>query len=119
MRLFVEAGIPLEEVWKLATSGNGAALKPGLGRLDPGAPADFLIFRKDPTQDLANLSTLEAVVADGRLYTRADRTTPWAPQRSLSNGRRRHRDRTAHGDGAVQEGQRRPLKRKRRRMSPP
>lgn len=72
MRLFAEAGIPLEEVWKLATSGNGAALKQGLGRLDPGAPADFLIFRKDPTQDLANLKTLEAVVADGRLYTKAD-----------------------------------------------
>jgi cytosine/adenosine deaminase-related metal-dependent hydrolase len=72
MRLFVEAGIPLEEVWKLATAGNGAALKPGLGRLDAGAPADFLIFGKDPTQDVANLSTLEAVVADGRLYTKAD-----------------------------------------------
>jgi len=72
MRLFVESGVPLEEVWRLATSGNGAALKPGLGRLDVGAPADFLIFRADPTQDLANLSTLEAVVADGRLYTKAD-----------------------------------------------
>jgi len=72
MRLFAESGIPPEEVWKLATTGNGAALKPGLGRLDAGAPADFLIFRADPTQDLANLSTLEAVVADGRLYTRAD-----------------------------------------------
>jgi hypothetical protein len=72
MRLFVDAGIPLEEVWRLATSGNGAALKAGLGRLDAGAPADFLIFRADPTQDLANLSTLEAIVADGRLYTKAD-----------------------------------------------
>lgn len=72
MRLFVEAGVPLEDVWKLATSGNGTDLKPGLGRLDPGAPADFLIFREDPTKDLANLATLEAVVADGRLYTKAD-----------------------------------------------
>jgi hypothetical protein len=72
MRLFVEAGVPLEAVWKIATTANGAYLKPGLGRLDPGAPADFLIFRKDPTTDLANLKTLEAVVADGRLYTKAD-----------------------------------------------
>lgn len=72
MRLFVEAGIPVEQVWKLATSGNGEYLKPTLGRLDPGAPADFLIFRKDPTKDLANLATLEAVVADGRLYSKAD-----------------------------------------------
>jgi hypothetical protein len=72
MRLFAEAGIPLEQVWKIATSGNGGYLKPGLGRLEAGAPADFLIFRKDPTTDLANLDTLEAVVADGRLYTKAD-----------------------------------------------
>ena len=72
MRLFVEAGVPLEAVWKIATTANGEYLKPGLGRLDPGAPADFLIFRKDPTTDLANLATLEAVVADGRLYTKAD-----------------------------------------------
>jgi imidazolonepropionase-like amidohydrolase len=72
MRLFAEAGIPLEQVWKIATSGNGGYLKPGLGRLEAGAPADFLIFRADPTADLANLSTLEAVVADGRLYTKAD-----------------------------------------------
>jgi hypothetical protein len=33
-----------------------------------GAPADLLIFREDPTRDLAALSTLEAVVAQGRLY---------------------------------------------------
>ena len=72
MRLFAEAGIPLEDVWKIATSANGTYLKPGLGRLEPGAPADFLIFREDPTKDLANLATLEAVVADGRLYTKAD-----------------------------------------------
>jgi adenine deaminase len=64
--------VPLDAVWKIATTANGGHLKPGLGRLDPGAPADFLIFRNDPTTDLANLATLEAVVADGRLYTKAD-----------------------------------------------
>ncbi len=72
MRLFVEAGVPLEQVWKIATTGNGESLKPTLGRLDPGAPADFLVFREDPTKDLTNLSTLEAVIADGRLYTKED-----------------------------------------------
>jgi hypothetical protein len=29
-----------------------------------------LIFRDDPTRDLASLATLEAVVAQGRLYPR-------------------------------------------------
>ena len=72
MREFAGAGIPLEQVWKIATAGNGSALALNLGRLTAGAPADFLIFREDPTKDLANLSTLEAVVADGRLYTKAD-----------------------------------------------
>ena len=43
---------------------------PGLGTLEAGAPADLLVFREDPTRDLAALSTLEAVVAQGRLYTR-------------------------------------------------
>ncbi len=35
-----------------------------------GAPADLLIFRQDPSVDLNNLQTLEAVVAAGRLYPR-------------------------------------------------
>ena len=43
---------------------------PQLGRLEEGAPADLLLFREDPTRDLAALDTLEAVVADGRLYRR-------------------------------------------------
>ena len=72
MSLFANAGIPLEAVWKIATSGNAGDLRQDLGRLEPGAPADFLIFREDPTQNLDNLATLEAVVADGRVYTKAD-----------------------------------------------
>ena len=70
---FVDAGIPLEDVWALATWKAAETLgQPYLGRLHPGAPADFLIFREDPTVDLAALDTLEAVVAQGKLYTRAD-----------------------------------------------
>ena len=41
------------------------------GRLEPGAPADLLVLREDPTRNLGALATLEAVIADGRLYTRA------------------------------------------------
>jgi hypothetical protein len=43
-----------------------------LGRVEPGAPADILLFRRDPTQALDHLSSLEAVVAGGRLYRIAD-----------------------------------------------
>jgi adenine deaminase len=49
---------------------GGSLRVPGLGTLAPGAPADLLLFREDPTRDLGALATLEAVVADGRLYRR-------------------------------------------------
>lgn len=73
MRLFARAGIPPEEVWADATWRAGEALGIArLGRLDAGAPADFLVFRRDPTADLAALDSLEAVSVGGRLYLRAD-----------------------------------------------
>jgi imidazolonepropionase-like amidohydrolase len=73
LREFVRFGVPLEASWAIATRGGGEALGvPGLGTLAPGAPADLLIFRDDPTRDLAALGTLEAVIADGRLHRRAD-----------------------------------------------
>lgn len=72
MALFVESGIPVEEVWAMATWKQGGRLIDGLGTLDDGAPADFLVFRRDPTEDLEALDSLEAVVAQGRIYLRAD-----------------------------------------------
>jgi hypothetical protein len=65
------AGISVPEVLDLATRRAGEQLaREGLGILRPGAPADFVLLRDDPTLDLAALETLEAVVADGRLYSR-------------------------------------------------
>jgi cytosine/adenosine deaminase-related metal-dependent hydrolase len=73
MALFVEAGLSVEQVWKLATSQAGDRLGlRGLGRLETGAPADILLFRRDPTKTMDNLSSLEAVIAAGRLYRIAD-----------------------------------------------
>lgn len=43
---------------------------PLLGTIEPGAPADLLVLREDPTRSLAALSTLEAVIADGRFYSK-------------------------------------------------
>jgi len=63
------AGFSLDEAWVAATRAAGESLGiPQLGTLEPGAPADLLIFGKDPTQDPAALMTLEAVVTRGRLY---------------------------------------------------
>jgi len=69
----VAAGLAPEEVWRIATRDAGRSLgMPGLGTLVPGAPADLVFLRADPRGDLSALSRIEAVVADGRLYRRAD-----------------------------------------------
>lgn len=68
---FVDAGLTPEEAWVTGTRAAGECLKiPMLGTLQKGAPADILVFRKDPTHDISALSTLEAVSVDGRLYTK-------------------------------------------------
>ncbi len=73
MALFVEAGIPLEAVWRMATRDAGERLAvAGLGTIQRGAPADLLVFRADPTASLNNLSSLIAVIAAGRLYRKQD-----------------------------------------------
>ena len=65
----MRCGFTPEEAWTAATWQNGASLpEPNLGILQSSAPADLLVFREDPTRDLAALSSLVAVVADGRLY---------------------------------------------------
>jgi len=69
MELLAGAGIPVEEVWTLATRGNAEFFTdPKLGTITTDAPADLLVFREDPSRDLSKLNTLVAVVADGRLY---------------------------------------------------
>jgi Amidohydrolase family len=69
----VAAGIAPDDVWEIATREAGRSLGlPGLGTLEVGAPADLLFLRSDPTGNLAALGEIEAVVADGRLYRRAD-----------------------------------------------
>jgi imidazolonepropionase-like amidohydrolase len=66
-----DAGLGAEAAWAAATWRAGEALRvPGLGRVEGGAPADLLVFRSDPTLDLAALDSLEWVVADGRAYSR-------------------------------------------------
>ena len=69
MALLAGAGLGIEGAWRAATRDAGRALGlEKLGTLTPGAPADLLVFRQDPTRDLAALSTLVAVVSQGRFY---------------------------------------------------
>jgi len=84
----VRAGLSPEAAWAAATREAGASLaasrgassgmsrgEAGLGRLVPGAPADLLFLRADPGRSLRALLEIEAVLADGRLYRRADLET--------------------------------------------
>ena len=90
LQIFVEAGLTPEEAWIAATSAPGELLGrrglANLGVLAPGAPADLLVFRDDPTRDLAALGTLEAVIADGRLYTREALEAQLARYRAYADG---------------------------------
>ncbi len=71
LRLFVEAGFTPEEALGISMYDSAEYLGvPNLGMLQPGAPAELLIFREDPTQNLDALATLAGVIRDGRLYTR-------------------------------------------------
>lgn len=71
LRLYVEAGFTPEEALAISMRDSAEYLGvPNLGMLQPGAPAELLIFREDPTQNLDALATLAGVVRDGRLYTR-------------------------------------------------
>ncbi|MGH7899005.1 MAG: amidohydrolase family protein [Candidatus Binatia bacterium] len=71
LELLVDSGFSAEEAWSTATRVAGESLgEAPLGVLENDAPADFLIFKEDPTVSLAALSTLQAVVAQGRLYRR-------------------------------------------------
>jgi imidazolonepropionase-like amidohydrolase len=90
LALLVEAGLTPEEAWVAATRAPGDFLGrrglAGLGRVEAGAPADLLVYREDPPRDLAALATLEAVVADGRLYPRAALDAQLARLRAYGEG---------------------------------
>jgi hypothetical protein len=84
---FVDAGLSPEEALEAATRAPGESLGvEGLGTIAENAPADFIVLGKDPTADLANLSTIEAVVAAGRVYTRADLDAALERHRTYFNG---------------------------------
>jgi cytosine/adenosine deaminase-related metal-dependent hydrolase len=69
----VAAGIVPDDVWRIATREAGQSLGvPGVGTLDVGAPADLVFLRSNPAGNIAAFSEIEAVLADGRLYRRAD-----------------------------------------------
>ncbi|TGM07226.1 hypothetical protein EHQ76_04970 [Leptospira barantonii] len=73
MVLFHKAGIPSEDVWKIATVDANENLKnQDSFHIEKGFSPDLLVFRKDPVKNLENMSSLYAVVARGKLYRKKD-----------------------------------------------
>jgi imidazolonepropionase-like amidohydrolase len=75
LRLMVEAGLSPAQVLLAATSGTASCLGlADVGRLEPGAWADFLVLGSDPRNDIRNTRSLESVwIAGNRVPERAAR----------------------------------------------
>ncbi len=87
LALLADAGLGAEGAWRAATHDAGRALGLAkLGSLTLGAPADLLVFREDPTRDLEAISTLVAVVSQGRLYRKEDLDAALARYRAHFEG---------------------------------
>jgi imidazolonepropionase-like amidohydrolase len=63
LEMMVKAGFTPMEAIVSATSTAASCMKntSGLGTLKAGAPADFVIYRDDPTKDIRATRTIEAV----------------------------------------------------------
>jgi hypothetical protein len=71
LRLLGEAGFSAEDLLAMSAVTTARALQGSrYARLAEGAAADFVVYARDPTEDLAHLDSRRAVVVDGRAYTR-------------------------------------------------
>ena len=70
----VEAGLTPLEALQAATLNPARALglAESLGSIEPGRLADLVLLDANPLEDIRNTQKIRAVVADGRLYRRAD-----------------------------------------------
>ncbi|HET7203786.1 MAG TPA: amidohydrolase family protein [Steroidobacteraceae bacterium] len=70
----VEAGLTPLETLQTATINPARVLgmSDSLGTVEPGKLADLVLLDANPLEDISNTQRIRAVVADGRLYRRAD-----------------------------------------------
>jgi hypothetical protein len=71
LTLLRRAGLPNMAVLRAATTVPAAYLaRPDLGGISVGKRADLVLLQRNPLLDIANTQAIEAVVADGRLFTK-------------------------------------------------
>jgi Tol biopolymer transport system component len=74
LALLAAAGIPNDQVLRLASAGGATALglEQQLGTLEAGKLADFIVLAGDPLKQLDDAATMIAVVKGGHWFTREE-----------------------------------------------
>lgn len=69
LELLAKSGMPIKAVLASATrvGAENLGLADKLGTIEPGKIADMILLERDPEADLANLRTVSAVIAGGKL----------------------------------------------------
>jgi imidazolonepropionase-like amidohydrolase len=84
----VEAGLTPLQALQAATRNPARVLglADSLGRIEPGKLADLVLLDANPLEDIRNTQKIRAVVADGRLYRRAELDRLMAKVEVLTGG---------------------------------
>jgi len=68
---WVEAGVPLRQVLRVATLDNAVAFRlSDRGTIEPGKRADLLLLRKNPLKSVAAYDSIDSIFLEGELLTR-------------------------------------------------
>lgn len=62
--------VPRDYFRSLPNGGSSLGWRADFGTVEPGARADLILLRGDPSRDLANLRRLDTVIAAGQVYDR-------------------------------------------------
>ncbi|MCB0609439.1 MAG: amidohydrolase family protein [Lewinellaceae bacterium] len=70
MENYVKAGIPPNEVLKIATLGNATVLgrQSEIGSIEPGKRANLVLIDGDPTRNISDIRRVKWVLRDGLIY---------------------------------------------------
>lgn len=72
MQALVAAGMPPAQVLASATSRPGRWMKWNVGRIEEGYRANLVLLRENPLEDIGATASIETVIINGRLLSRAD-----------------------------------------------
>ena len=70
LEIYVESGIPVAKVLKIATLGSAKVMSKNLelGSIEPGKLADMVLVAGDPTRNISDVRKVRTVIKDGNVY---------------------------------------------------